>query len=60
MGCSPTRRAQGRATTERPEAAGVYVETVENHKLDLAAQLVERAFPEDAPRTARVIIYGHS
>jgi len=24
---------------------GVYVETVENHKLDLAEQLVDRAFP---------------
>jgi pimeloyl-ACP methyl ester carboxylesterase len=33
---------------------GVYVETVENHKLDLATQLVERA------QTPRVIIYGHS
>lgn len=39
---------------------GVYVETVENHKLDLALELVEKAFPQDAPRTARVIVYGHS
>lgn len=39
---------------------GVYVETVENHKLELAAELVERAFPQDAPRTARVILYGQS
>lgn len=39
---------------------GVYVETVENHKLDLAEQLVEKAFPQDPVRTARVIVYGHS
>src|SRR5579864_3472620 len=39
---------------------GVYVETVENHKLDLARELVAKAFPNDAPRTARVILYGHS
>jgi len=39
---------------------GVYVETVENHKLDLATELVARAFPQDASHTPRVIIYGHS
>jgi pimeloyl-ACP methyl ester carboxylesterase len=43
---------------------GVYVETVENHKLNLAAELVERAFPRDASSGARVrprvILYGHS
>jgi pimeloyl-ACP methyl ester carboxylesterase len=39
---------------------GVYVETVENHKLNLASELVERAFPQDPSRTARIIIYGHS
>jgi pimeloyl-ACP methyl ester carboxylesterase len=39
---------------------GVYVETVENHKLNLATQLVDRAFPQDASHTSRVIVYGHS
>ena len=39
---------------------GVHVETVENHKLYLAAQLVERAFPRDVAPTPRVIVYGHS
>jgi pimeloyl-ACP methyl ester carboxylesterase len=39
---------------------GVHVETVENHKLYLAAQLVDRAFPQDVARTPRVILYGHS
>jgi pimeloyl-ACP methyl ester carboxylesterase len=39
---------------------GVWVETVENHKLNLAEELVEKAFPEEAPRNARVIVYGHS
>jgi len=37
---------------------GVYVETVENHKLNLAEQLIDRAFT--SPATARVILYGHS
>ena len=37
---------------------GVYGETVENHKLDLAAELVDRAFP--TRQSARVILYGHS
>jgi pimeloyl-ACP methyl ester carboxylesterase len=39
---------------------GVYIETVENHKLDLAAELIARAFPGDAARRARIILYGHS
>jgi pimeloyl-ACP methyl ester carboxylesterase len=39
---------------------GAYVETVENHKLELAAQLIDRAFPGDAARDARIILYGHS
>lgn len=39
---------------------GVYVETVENHKLDLATELIARAFPSDAPHHARIILYGHS
>jgi len=47
---------------------GVYVETVENRKRDLALRLVERAFDADgdgalgeAERSAaRVILYGHS
>src|ERR1041384_7955228 len=39
---------------------GVYVETVENHKLNLAEQLVEQAYPHDPKHTARLILYGHS
>ena len=39
---------------------GVYVETVENHKLNLAEELVAKAFPQDPAHTARVILYGHS
>jgi pimeloyl-ACP methyl ester carboxylesterase len=39
---------------------GVYVETVENHSLNLAAELIARAFPGDSVRSARVILYGHS
>src|ERR1051325_1069974 len=39
---------------------GCYVETVENHKLNLARELVARAFPGDARRSARIILYGHS
>jgi len=39
---------------------GVYVETVENHKLQLASELVRRAFPGEAARSARIILYGHS
>jgi hypothetical protein len=39
---------------------GVYVETVENHKLNLASELIARAFPGDAARHARVILYGQS
>lgn len=37
---------------------GVWVETVENHKLDLAEELVSKAFPE--PSQARIVIYGQS
>src|SRR5947209_14341741 len=36
---------------------GVYVETVENHKLQLASELVRQAFPGDAARSARIILY---
>lgn len=39
---------------------GVHVETVENHKLNLAAELVDRAFPGEAAKAARVILYGQS
>jgi hypothetical protein len=39
---------------------GVYVETVENHSLHLASELVARAFPGEAARQARVILYGQS
>lgn len=39
---------------------GVYVETVENHKLNLAGELVDKAFPRDPIHSARIIIYGHS
>jgi pimeloyl-ACP methyl ester carboxylesterase len=39
---------------------GVHVETVENHKLNLAAQLVEQAFPQDVAPMPRLILYGHS
>jgi len=37
---------------------GVWVETVENHKLDLAEELVRKAFPE--PSQARLVIFGQS
>lgn len=37
---------------------GVWVETVENHKLHLAEQLVCRAFPD--PAAARLVIFGQS
>jgi pimeloyl-ACP methyl ester carboxylesterase len=37
---------------------GVHVETVENHKMALAEELVTRAFPD--PTTARIVIYGNS
>ncbi len=53
---------------KRRKLAGVHVETVENHKLVLAEQLVRRAFdfdrdgalsPEEA-RDARIILFGQS
>jgi pimeloyl-ACP methyl ester carboxylesterase len=37
---------------------GVYVETVENHKLVLASELIDRAFPNR--KDVRLILYGHS
>jgi hypothetical protein len=37
---------------------GVHVETVENHKIELAEELVTRAFPD--PKKARLVIYGQS
>jgi hypothetical protein len=37
---------------------GVYVETVENHKLYLAEELIRRAFP--VPAQARLVLYGQS
>ncbi len=37
---------------------GVYVETVENHKLELADELIRKAFPD--PENARIILYGNS
>lgn len=39
-------------------APGVWIETVENHKIELAEQLIRRAFP-DPPR-ARILLFGHS
>lgn len=36
----------------------LHVETVENHRLDLALQLIEAAFPEQ--RDARLVLYGQS
>jgi hypothetical protein len=39
---------------------GVFVETVENHKRELAAQLVEQAWPRGEASAARVILYGQS
>lgn len=35
----------------------VYVETVENHKLELAKELIDKAFPKSQPR---LVIYGQS
>ena len=37
---------------------GVFVETVENHKLFLAEELITRAFP--VPAHARIVLYGQS
>jgi len=37
---------------------GVFVETVENHKIDLADELIHRAFPD--PLNARLVVYGQS
>ena len=37
---------------------GVFVETVENHKIDLADELIQRAFPD--PSNASLVVYGHS
>jgi len=39
---------------------GLYIETVENHKLNLATELVHRAFPGPSAQSARIILYGHS
>jgi hypothetical protein len=36
----------------------VFVETVENHKLDLADELLRRAFPD--PAKANLVVYGQS
>ena len=38
---------------------GVWIETVENHKLDLARELVQKAFPTP-PAGAQLIVYGQS
>lgn len=37
---------------------GVFLETVENHKLHLAEELIVRAFP--VPSQARIVLYGQS
>ena len=37
---------------------GVFVETVENHKIDLADELIRRAFPD--PSAASLVLYGQS
>ena len=37
---------------------GVFAETVENHKLELADELIRKAFPD--PENANIIIYGNS
>jgi pimeloyl-ACP methyl ester carboxylesterase len=44
---------------KRLRLPGVHVETVENHRLELAEQLVGRAFPENR-QAARVILFGQS
>jgi pimeloyl-ACP methyl ester carboxylesterase len=55
------RRCTRRTAVEikRLRLPGVHVETVENHKLELAEQLVERAFPTNRS-SARVILFGQS
>jgi pimeloyl-ACP methyl ester carboxylesterase len=45
-------------TTRDLELPGVFVETVENHKIDLADELIRRAFPD--PSNASLVVYGHS
>lgn len=37
---------------------GVYVETVENHKIELAEELIRKTFP--SPSDANLILYGNS
>lgn len=49
------RVAQGVREKKLP---GVYLETVENHKLYLAEELITRAFP--VPAQARLVLYGQS
>lgn len=49
------RIAQGVREKKMP---GVHVETVENHKLYLAEELITRAFP--VPAHARIVLYGQS
>ncbi len=39
---------------------GVFVETLENHRRELGAQLIEKAWPAGLAQTARVILYGQS
>jgi hypothetical protein len=39
------------------ELPNVHIETVENHRLELAKELIEKAFPHG---NHRIIIYGHS
>jgi hypothetical protein len=50
-----TRIAQMIRDSHRP---GVFVETVENHKIFLADELIRRAFPN--PVSANLLVYGQS
>lgn len=53
---------------KRRELSGVWVETVENHKLELAGRLIREAFDfncdgnlgEDEAKQARVVLFGQS
>lgn len=40
------------------EIPGVHVETVENHKIELAEELIHKAFP--TPGDANIVLYGNS
>jgi pimeloyl-ACP methyl ester carboxylesterase len=50
-----TRIALMIRNADRP---GLFVETVENHKIDLADELIRRAFPD--PSNASMVVFGQS